>query len=187
MWESRRKVEREVREGRTGGRNSLLWMEAREIGEITQQYNAQYFAMAKALGVRNQGKREGSQEGKVWGAGGLDPCTTFPTRPPPLPSANETIDNPQSIHVLVDVLGKKGREGYGRQERRERQEKREKWGKLRNNGQYFVIKKRDKVKKRGGGIRDCKVREAGVTPPPPNPQRAPSPPLLYNVDGSLVS
>ena len=43
-------------------------------------------------------------------------------------------------------------------------------------------KKRDKVKKRGGGIRDCKVREAGVSP-----QRAPSPPLLYNVDGSLVS
>ena len=69
MWESRRKVERQVREGRTGGRNSLLWMEAREIGEITQQYNAQYFAMAKALGVRNQGKgkgvRKGSQECKV--------------------------------------------------------------------------------------------------------------------------
>ena len=57
MWESRRKVEREVREGRTGGRNSLLWMEAREIGEITQQYNVQFFAIAKALGVRNQGKR----------------------------------------------------------------------------------------------------------------------------------
>ena len=180
-----------MREGRTGGRNSLLWMEAREIGEITQQYNAQYFAMAKALGVRNQGKREGSQEGKVWGAGGLDPCTTFPTRPPPppLPSANETIDNPQSIHVLVDVLGKKGREGYRRRERRERQEKREKWGKLRNNGQYFVIKKGIKSGKvgAGSGIARYGRQESPPPPPPPNPQRAPSPPLLYNVDGSLVS
>ena len=135
-----------MREGRTGGRNSILWMEAREIGEITQQYNVQYFAIAKDLGVRNQGKREGSQECKVWGAGGLDPCATFPTRPypppPPFPSANEKIDNLQSIHVLVDVRGKKGREGYGRRERRERQEKREKWGKLRNNRQYFVIEKK---------------------------------------------
>ena len=45
-------------------------------------------------------------------------------------------------------------------------------------------KKRDKVKKRGGGFRDCKVREAGV---PPLPHGTPSPPLLYNVDRYLVS
>ena len=175
MWESRRKVEREVREGRTGGRNSLLWMEAREIGEITQQYNALYIAMAKALGVRNQGKREGSQEGKVWGAGGLDPCTTFSTRPPPLPSANETIDNPQSIHVLVDVLGKKGREGYRRRERRERQEKREKWGKLRNNGQYFVIKKGIKSRKEGAGSGIARYGRQEL----PNPLTPSAPPLPH--------
>ena len=106
-------------------------------------------------------------------AGGLDPCTTFPTCHPPA-SANETIDNPQSIHVLVDVRGKMGGRGTGggRGESGRRRERN--GGKLRNNGQYSVIeKKRDKVKKRGGGFRDCKVREAGV--PPPSPTAPPLP------------
>ena len=105
--------------------------------------------------------------------------------PPPPSSANETIDNPQSIHVLVDVKGKMGGRGTrgGRGESGRRRERN--GGKLRNNDQYFVIeKKRDKVKKRGGGFRDCQVREAGLPPPPPG---APSPPLLYNVDRYLVS
>ena len=105
--------------------------------------------------------------------------------PPPPASANETIDNPQSIHVLVDVRGKMGGRGTGggRGESGRRRERN--GGKLRNNGQYSVIeKKRDKVKKRGGGFRDCKVREAGV---PPLPHGTPSPSLLYNIDRYLVS
>ena len=102
--------------------------------------------------------------------GGFGPLHHLPHMPPPPPSANETIDNPQSIHVLVDVKGKMGGRGTrgGRGESGRRRERN--GGKLRNNGQYFVIeKKRDKVKKRGGGFRDCKVREAGVPPPPAPP------------------
>ena len=78
----------------------------------------------------------------VWTPAPPSPHVPPPSPPPFFPSANEKIDNPQSIHELVDVRGKKGREGYGRRERRERQEKREKWGKLRNNGQYFEIEKK---------------------------------------------
>ena len=140
MWESRRKVEREVRERRTGGRNTLLWMEAREIGEITQQYNVQYFAMAKALGVRNQGKGKGVRSARCEGREVWTPAPPSPHVPPP--SANETIDNPQSIHVLVDVKGKMGGRGTrdGRGESGRRRERN--GGKLRNNGQYFVIEKK---------------------------------------------
>ena len=110
------------------------------------------------------------QDGK---GGRFGPLHHLPHMSPPA-SANETIDNPQSIHVLVDVRGKMGGRGTGggRGESGRRRERN--GGKLRNNGQYSVIeKKRDKVKKSGGGFRDCKVREAGV--PPPSPTAPPLP------------
>ena len=122
------------------------------------------------------------------GSGRFGPLRHFPhTSLPPFPSANEKIDNPQSIHVLVDVRGKKGREGYGRRERRERQEKRDKWGKLRNNGQYFVIEKSQEKRGRDPGLQGTGGRRTPTPPPPPHLKRAPSPLLLYYVDGSLVS
>ena len=52
-------------------------------------------------------------------------------------------------------------------------------GKITQQWSIFCNKKRDKVKKRGGGIRVCKVREAGVTPPPPNPSTPSAPPLPH--------
>ena len=96
------------------------------------------------------------------GAGDLDPCTTFPTPPPPPPFANETIGNPQSIHVFLVLNHLQC----------------QKWGKLRNNGQYFVIeKKRIKGRKSrkeevGSGITKCGRREC---PPPPLPAPPPLP------------
>ena len=113
------------------------------------------------------------------GSGRFGPLRHFPhTSLPPFPSANEKIDNPQSIHVLVDVRGKKGREGYGRRERRERQEKRDKWGKLRNNGQYFVIEKSQEKRGRDPGLQGTGGRRTPTppSPPPPPPQ---APPLPY--------
>ena len=80
------------------------------------------------------------------------------------------------VCVCVFFFGGGGGVEYGSWERRERQEKREKWGKLRNNGQYFVIEKKGKggeVKKRGGGIRDCKVRRREFPSSPPPPPRTP--------------
>lgn len=75
--------------------------------------------------------------------GRFGPLHHLPHMPPP-PSANETIDNPQSIHVhvLVDVKGKMGGRGTrgGRGESGRRRERN--GGKLRNNGQYFVIEKK---------------------------------------------
>ena len=46
--------ERWEREGRE--KETINGWEARKIGEITQQHNAQYFAIVKALRVGNPGK-----------------------------------------------------------------------------------------------------------------------------------
>ena len=94
--------------------------------------------------------------------------------PPPPSSANETIDNPQSIHVLVDVKGKMGGRGTrgGRGESGRRRERN--GGKLRNNGQYFVIEKKKGIKSRKEGAGSGIARYGRHECPPP-PRRPLSP------------
>ena len=95
--------ERWEREGRE--KETINGWEARKIGEITQQHNAQYFAIVKALRVGNPGKGKGARNARCWGAAGLESCNSFATSPSPPPPtfANETIDNPQSIHVFLEL------------------------------------------------------------------------------------
>ena len=62
--------------------------------------------------------------------GRFGPLHHLPHMSPPPPSANETIDNPQSIHVhvLVDVKGKMGGRGSEAGEERAEGEEREMGG-----------------------------------------------------------
>ena len=53
FWESRRKVERERGERGKNGRKELFIMDGKREKSGKIRNNAQYFAITKALGVRN--------------------------------------------------------------------------------------------------------------------------------------
>ena len=95
--------ERWEREGRE--KETINGWEARKIGEITQQHNAQYFAIVKALRVGNPGKGKEARNARCWGGGGgrFGPLHHLRRISLPPTFANETIDNPQSIHVFLEL------------------------------------------------------------------------------------
>lgn len=94
--------------GERGGRGkgwkkkTINGWEAREIGEITQQHNAQYFAISKALRVGNPGKGKGARNARCGGRQVWTPAPPSPHLPSPT-FANETIHYPQSIHVFLEL------------------------------------------------------------------------------------
>ena len=76
--------ERWEREGRE--KETINGWEARKIGEITQQHNAQYFAIVKALRVGNPGKGKEARNARCWGGGGGGQVWTPAPPSPHLPS-----------------------------------------------------------------------------------------------------